>query len=305
MPSKILNKKYVFIGDIHSVNIEIICKSFKILKKKTHYILIGNIKDLQKYLYKINSKIEIKEIIDPFNFRECDQDLLNIFNIENISKKKFKNLLNQLKIANNISNSTKIDLVTMPINKDLFKKEIQFTGMTEYLGKLNKKRTIMLMYGESFSIIPFTTHINIRTVNKNLNEIEINKFLMNVLNLIKLNLYNLKYHHIKFLCYNPHCGENETIGNEDSLISKIISKYRGISGPYPADSSFNKIEKNTLFISTYHDQALIPFKILNKKGINMTLGLDYRRISPAHGTARDKLYKHISDNTSYLSCMQI
>ena len=55
----------------------------------------------------------------------------------------------------------------------------------------------------------------------------------------------------------------------------------------------------------YHDQVLIPFKILNKKGINLTLGLNYRRLSPAHGTALDIKYKNISDNTSYIECMKI
>ena len=68
-------------------------------------------------------------------------------------------------------------------------------------------------------------------------------------------------------------------------------------------TGFNNIKKNTLFISTYHDQALIPFKILNKKGINMTLGLNYRRMSPAHGTAKDIKYKNVSDNSSFVECM--
>ena len=49
---------------------------------------------------------------------------LNIFNIENISKKKYQNLINQIKISNYLSNKTKIDLVTLPINKSLFKKKI-------------------------------------------------------------------------------------------------------------------------------------------------------------------------------------
>ena len=66
---------------------------------------------------------------------------------------------------------------------------------------------------------------------------------------------------------------------------------------------FKKIKKNTLFISTYHDQALIPFKILNKKSVNITLGLNYRRLSPAHGTAKDIKNKNIADNTSYLKCL--
>ena len=55
----------------------------------------------------------------------------------------------------------------------------------------------------------------------------------------------------------------------------------------------------------YHDQALIPFKILNKKGINLTLGLNYRRLSPAHGTANDIKFKNIADISSYLACMKL
>ena len=41
----------------------------------------------------------------------------------------------------------------------------------------------------------------------------------------------------------------------------------------------------------YHDQALIPFKLLNKNGINITIGLNYKRLSPAHGTANDIKFK--------------
>ena len=54
----------------------------------------------------------------------------------------------------------------------------------------------------------------------------------------------------------------------------------------------------------YHDQALIPFKILNKKGINLTLGLNYRRLSPAHGTANDINLKILQIYSSYLACMK-
>ena len=63
----------------------------------------------------------------------------------------------------------------MPINKSIFKKKIKFIGMTEYLGKLNKKKTIMLMHGDKFSIIPLTTHINL----KNIYNILINQKLLN------------------------------------------------------------------------------------------------------------------------------
>ena len=41
--------------------------------------------------------------------------------------------------------------------------------MTEYLGKLNKKETFMLMHGDKFSIIPMTTHINLKNIYKYIN----------------------------------------------------------------------------------------------------------------------------------------
>ena len=300
-----MKNKYVFLGDMNSINVEIISKSYHSLKGMVKYILIGNMSDLQRYLLRIKSYLKINEILNPLDFREFNKQSLNIFNIENNSSKKYQNLLSQLTIANTLSNKTNYDLITMPINKEVFKKHIKFIGLTEYLGEINRKKTLMLMHGEKFSIIPLTTHINPKNISMNLKNEALNGFIKNIQKIIINSNYNIKFNHIKFLCYNPHCGENNTIGNEDSRIKKVLSKYKYIKGPYPADSAFVNINKKTLFISTYHDQALIPFKALNNKGINITLGLDYKRISPAHGTALDIKYKNISDNTSYIECMKI
>jgi 4-hydroxy-L-threonine phosphate dehydrogenase PdxA len=81
--------------------------------------------------------------------------------------------------------------------------------------------------------------------------------------------------------------------------------FKNIKGPFSADSSFYKFKKNTLFISTYHDQVLIPFKALNKKMINITLGLKYRRLSPAHGIAKDIKFKNKANIISFIECMKI
>jgi 4-hydroxythreonine-4-phosphate dehydrogenase len=258
-----------------------------------------------KYLKKIKSIIEINEIINPYNFKECKSNYLNIFNIENISTQKYKNLLNQINLSNFISNKTKKDLVTMPINKSIFKKKINFTGMTEHLGKLNNKKTIMLMCGDNFSVIPYTTHINLKFLHRHIKKDKLKSFIELLLKYIKVESYNLNFKYIKYLCYNPHCGENETIGEEDSLITKTFMRYKKISGPFAADSAFKNIQKGSLYIAIYHDQGLIPFKTLNNLGFNLTLGLNYRRVSPDHGTAIDKKYKNISDNSSYLACMRI
>ena len=296
-------KKYVFIGDTDSINIELIIKSFDNLKNKIKYILICNKLDLLNNKYFQKNKLNINEIYDAINFVKYKKNYLNIFNVENISKKKYLNLINQIKIANNLANITGYDLVTMPIDKSIFKKKISFIGMTEYFGKINKKFTIMLMYGDKFSIIPLTTHINLKKVHLFIKKKNIHHYLQNIFDNIQNKFYKLRFNQIKFLCYNPHCSEDGTLGTEDILIRKVIKKYKKIKGIYPADSIFNNFKKNSLFISTYHDQALIPFKIFNKKSINITLGLNFRRISPTHGTAKDIKNKYIADNTSYLTCL--
>lgn len=303
MVKQVIKKKYIFLGEVDSINIELIIKSFNILKNKIHYILFCNKSDLVKDIFYKKKRIKINEILDPISFLNYRENMLNIFNIDNISNKKYLNLLNQIKIANNFANITKFDLITMPINKAVFKKNIKFTGMTEYLGHINKSKTIMMMHGDIFSIIPMTTHIELKKVYKSVNSKKINLFFKNLLKFIKKRSNNFQFKEIKFLCHNPHCGEDGTLGKEDILISKIIQRYKEIKGPYSADSIFNKIDKNTLFLSTYHDQALIPFKIINKKSVNITLGLNFNRLSPAHGTAKNIKNKNLADNTSYLKCL--
>lgn len=301
-----MKKKFVFLGDDNSINIEIIHKSHALLKNKIQYILVGNLNELSNYLKKIASKIKINQILDPLNFKDYDKNYLNIYNVEKISKFKYKNLLNQIKIANHLSNISNYDLVTLPINKSIFKKRIDFTGMTEYLSKINdNKNTKMLMLGENFSIIPLTTHINLKNVNSFIKKDQLRNQLNTIFKQIHKKKYRLKFKEIKFLCYNPHCSEDDTLGKEDKIISMTIKSFNNVTGPYAADSAFRRVNKNILFISMYHDQALIPFKILNKKGINFTMGLDYRRLSPAHGTASDIKFKNKADISSFIKCMEL
>lgn len=299
-----MKKKYVFVGDVNSINIEIILNSHRFLKNKVIYILICNVKELQIYILKCKSNLKINQILNPLLIHEYNKEHLNVFNIENTSKEKYKNLLNQIYICNELSKKTKFDLVTMAIDKSIFKKKMKFTGMTEYLGYLNKRNTVMLMHGNKFSIIPITTHINLKNIHKSIKFNYLKKIIENTLKNINKTIYNLNFKKFYFLCYNPHCGEKGFLGKEDYLIKKVISNFKNFSGPTAADSAFMNLKKNKpLFFSMYHDQALIPFKILNKKSFNLTIGLSYRRLSPSHGTATDIKFKNLADNTSYLECM--
>ena len=62
MQNKSFKKKYIFIGDCNSINIEIISKSFNRLKNHTEYIIICDSIELKSYLSKIKSKLKINYI---------------------------------------------------------------------------------------------------------------------------------------------------------------------------------------------------------------------------------------------------
>ena len=197
MTKQVIKKKYIFLGDVNSINVELILKSFEFLKNKVKYILICDKIDLTKNKY-FKKKILINEILDPINFLNYNKNNLNIYNVAS-KRKKYQNLLYQIEVANKLANITKYDLVTMPINKAIFKKELNFTGMTEYLGKINKKFTIMLMNGDTFSVIPITTHINIKDVNKYISSKNIHIFLNKIFNYLDnktiiLNLMKLSFY---------------------------------------------------------------------------------------------------------------
>jgi 4-hydroxythreonine-4-phosphate dehydrogenase len=62
------------------------------------------------------------------------------------------------------------------------------------------------------------------------------------------------------------------------------------TGPWPSDTLFpaEMRQRYDAAICLYHDQALIPVKMLDFwGGVNVTLGLPIVRTSPDHGTAFD------------------
>jgi len=62
------------------------------------------------------------------------------------------------------------------------------------------------------------------------------------------------------------------------------------SGPHAPDTVFMRARQGAfdVVIAMYHDQGLIPVKLLGlEHGVNTTLGLPFVRTSPDHGTAFD------------------
>ena len=60
------------------------------------------------------------------------------------------------------------------------------------------------------------------------------------------------------------------------------------------------------FVFNYHDQALIPFKMIsNYTGVNYTTGLSIIRVSPDHGTAYDIVGKKIGNTKGLINCVNL
>ena len=111
---------------------------------------------------------------------------------------------------------------------------------------------------------------------------------------------------------NPHAGENGMIGTEEIIllrntINRLKKKKIKIQGPYSADSIINKenLLNSDAIVFNYHDQALIPFKLLdNFNGINYTLGLSIIRVSPDHGTGYNLVGKNLANGASLNNCFK-
>ena len=306
----------ITIGDIEGIGIELLIKIWK-KKKNNKFILITNSKIFKNYLKKnkillnavnINNKINNIKNLDFENFF-----YIYDFNSFNNEENSYNALIHSYKLLEKYSLFSGV--VNLPINKNKIIKKIDsnFIGQTEFYMKLsNVKIANMVFVYNGLIFVTLTTHISLKNVTKYLakkNSIY-NKIIS--LNETLVKDFNKKYPKILIAGINPHAGEQNTIGLEESLyikptINKLLIKKINIEGPYSADGIINKrnLDKFDCFVFNYHDQALIPFKILSKnRGINFTSGLDIIRVSPAHGTGYDIVGKNIAKINGLINCFK-
>jgi 4-hydroxythreonine-4-phosphate dehydrogenase len=302
-------------GEPNSINSEIIVKAWKKIKNKKNFFIIGNYLILKKQLNKINQKINISEINSVDKMRSNNNlNILNIplnfksiFKVNPLDAKKY--ILQSLNIAHNLSSSKKIiGFINLPVNKSIFKNK--YLGVTEYLADKNnvKNNEVMMIHNKKLSVVPLTTHLDIKNITKNI------KY-----NLIKKKIFSLNKSYkylfkrkpiIVVLGLNPHNSENRKNSIENTIIKPAIQNLRqlniNIRGPFAADTIFNNQNKLKfdVIVGMYHDQVLAPFKaIYGFDAINITLGLNYLRVSPDHGTAQDIVGQNKGNPQSLLSAI--
>ncbi len=178
----------------------------------------------------------------------------------------------------------------------------------------------MLFVAENLRVMLLTRHIKLSDISQNLN---LEKILATIITL-KLSLefdFGIREPQIALCGLNPHAGENGVFGLEEEYflkpaVKQLREKYSvNIEGPFPADSLWAKVAKSYMagdvpeydaYIACYHDQGLIPVKMLAMDyAVNTTINLPVIRTSPGHGTAYDIAGKNKADYRSMIESIKL
>jgi len=309
-------KRFVFTcGDINGIGPEIVIKTLNKISLKTknkfYFICPSNVFKETARLVKPNFKYEIVKKVNklshiPVQIIDLGNARINPCKATAVSGEVS---YNSIKIAFALAANYEANaIITAPISKTAFNiAEINFPGHTEMLAKWSgTKNYVMTFLSKKLNAALLTIHKPVKMVPGLVRK----ERLLNTLNILiktfKVDLNILKPK-IAVLGLNPHAGENAIIGDEEEKIIKpVVKSFQSknkIYGPFSPDAFFGaKMYKDfDLILGMYHDQVLIPFKLLNfSSGVNYTAGLKIIRTSPDHGVAYDIAWKNKADESSFL-----
>ncbi len=292
-----MKKIHITTGDIDGIGLEVSAKALYDM---------GPINGVQFILWrKTGSRQEVLNIVDRRFQRVRVKNLKELNKIpekENI----FLDMASSLsptqwvvESANNCFHQKNQSLVTGPLSKTQMQKDGFFErGHTELLKKIsNVKHVFMFFLGNSFNVALLTGHLPLKQVKWGFESLK--KCIHLCQNFQTLLPSSQRKKKIAILGFNPHAGEEGLIGKEDLILFSQLKKISNkVVGPLIPDVAF--LKKNwkefSTYICLYHDQGLIPFKMIHKtKSSQMSLGLPFVRTSVSHGTAKDIFGKNKAD----------
>lgn len=205
-------------------------------------------------------------------------------------------------------------LVTGPLSKpEIILTGLQDLGHTDIIKRVTKSKTAYMAFvGKRFNVSLVTGHIPLREVAGNISVEKIVECCELTHELVQKISPQKRKLPIALVGLNPHAGDSGLIGNEETLVKKaaqLLNK-RGIktAGPLVPDVCFmpNEWKKYCFYIALYHDQGLIPFKMIHERsGSHLTLGVPIIRTSVDHGTARDIYGMNKADSQSMLDSIRL
>ena len=298
----------VTMGDPAGIGPEIIIKALSLaeVSRLSRPVVIGDARVLKNAMKVAKtSPLIINEVkrIDQGNYVNGVINVLDMDNVElsklkigKVSAEAGRAAIKYVERAVDLAMDKKVDAIaTAPINKEAIQKAgYRFSGHTELISSRTKtSNTAMMFLSDSIRVMLVTTHIPLSHVAKEIDK----KRIVNVIKLAHKELTALlgKSPKIGVAGLNPHAGEGGMFGSEEIKIIKPAvdeAKKAGIDvkGPISADAIFYlaNIGMFDIVIAMYHDQGLIPLKLLSfNRSVNVTVGLPIIRTSVDHGTGFD------------------
>lgn len=211
-------------------------------------------------------------------------------------------------------------VVTAPIAKaPLYAAGFRFPGHTEFLGELTAqvpydgvRGPIMMLTAADLRATLVTVHEPLARVAEALTIDQIVQAGRVTAEAMRRD-FGIDSPRIAVAGLNPHAGESGAIGQEErTIVAPAVRRLQALGvdarGPYPADTLFPAEVRMTYdaAVCLYHDQALIPVKMLDFwGGVNVTLGLPIVRTSPDHGTAFDIAGRGVARPDSLIAAIRM
>jgi 4-hydroxythreonine-4-phosphate dehydrogenase len=213
-------------------------------------------------------------------------------------------------------------LVTGPISKERLQRGgYKYVGHTDFLADLCgvRENFTMMLANDLLRISLVTTHLALKDVPRAVTRVRVRRAVVQTAEHLR-DWWGIRHPRIAVAALNPHAGEAGILGREElrviapelrALRAKARGRYE-IDGPLPADTLFAtqllapRSEHYDAVVCMYHDQGLIPVKLLDfKRTVNVTLGLPLVRTSVDHGVAFDIAGKGIADPASFESAVDL
>lgn len=307
----------ITLGDINGIGPEVVIKALSDSRILNHItpVIFGSTKVLSFYRKMLKfedfhySQLKTIKELNPrkVNVINCWHEMVEI-KVGQVTSEAGNCAFLALREATNYLKEDKIDaIVTAPINKkNIQRDDFKFVGHTDFISEeLGVENNLMLLVNDKLRIGVVTAHIPVKDISQNLTNEAVEKKLKIMINTLK-NDFGIEKPKVALLGLNPHAGEDGLLGKEENdIIEPVVSKFKNkghlVFGPFPSDGFFGTLQyqKYDGILAMYHDQGLIPFKMLGfESGVNYTAGIPKVRTSPDHGTAYSIAGKNIASPVS-------
>jgi 4-hydroxythreonine-4-phosphate dehydrogenase len=206
-------------------------------------------------------------------------------------------------------------MTTGPISKtEIYRAGLKDMGHTDILKRVSGAANVHMGFlGEHFNVVLATAHIPLALVSASLTEPSL-RAAIGAANELRLGLTRTQQKRpIAWLGLNPHAGENGLIGSEEQRLASGLAtwaEHAGIPlvGPLVPDAAFLQSNwlKYSVYVTLYHDQGLIPFKMIHGQdsGVHVSVGLPFVRTSVDHGTAKDIFARNKANPASMVDAIR-